>query len=195
MMEKQDDKGFLSRWSARKAEARTKTDDEAGLPATVQTLQDDVQQPVDPAELPSIDELTEDSDYTVFLRKGVPDTMRKAALRKLWVTEPSVVNYRPLVEYAWHNNEPGFGPLLPTDNVEEMLNRIFGGSPEVEKEPAQAVEPTSADADAAAGPAELAAPDYASDAPADAGLSSEPVTNDAVAAEPVRRRHGGALPS
>lgn len=190
-MEKQDDKGFLSRWSARKAEARAKTDDETGLPATVHTSQDDIQQPVDPAELPSIDELTEDSDYTVFLRKGVPDTMRKAALRKLWVTEPSVVNYRPLVEYAWHNNEPGFGPLLPTDNVEEMLNRIFGGTPEAPKEPDEAA--GTADAEAADRSA-LSAPETAAETPVETGLSvAEPVGEPA--ADVPRRRHGGALPT
>jgi hypothetical protein len=190
-MDKQDDKGFLSRWSARKAEARAKADDEATLPAPVPTSEEDVQQPVDPAELPSIDELTEDSDYTVFLRKGVPETMRKAALRKLWVTEPSVVNYRPLVEYAWHNNEPGFGPLLPTDNVQEMLERIFGGSPEVAKEPDAAGD--TAEAGAADTPA-LPAPDTAAEIPVDTGLPVEEPAGEPVADMP-RRRHGGALPS
>ncbi len=190
-MDKPDDKGFLSRWSARKAEARAKSDGEDKLPAPAQTPEQDVQVPVDPVELPSIDDLTEDSDYTVFLRKGVPETMRKAALRKLWVTEPSVVNYRPLVEYAWHNNEPGFGPLLPTDNVEDMLNRIFGGTPEAPKEPGEAA--GTADAEAADRSA-LSAPETAAETPVENGLPAEEPAGEPVAGMP-RRRHGGALPT
>lgn len=192
-MDKPDDKGFLSRWSARKAEARAKAEDAAQAPAPVEA-EADLPVPVDPAELPSIEDLTEDSDYTVFLRKGVPDAMRKAALRKLWVTEPSVVNYRPLVEYAWHNNEPGFGPLLPTDNVEEMLKRIFSGSPEIPKEADEAGEAVATEApDAEA----LPVPEVRAEMPVDARL---PQQESAPAPEPIaavspRRRHGGALPS
>lgn len=188
-MDKPDDKGFLSRWSARKAEARAKSDgDDARLPEPAQMAEQDVPAPADPAELPSIDDLTEDSDYTVFLRKGVPDTMRKAALRKLWVTEPSVVNYRPLVEYAWHNNEPGFGPLLPTDNVQEMLERIFGGTPEAPKQP----EETGGRAEA--GAADAPAPETATEIPVDTGLPAADPEEKPVA-DLSRRRHGGALPS
>lgn len=190
-MEKPDDKGFLSRWSARKAEARAKVDSEPERPAAAPTPAEDLQLPVNPAELPSIDALTEDSDYTVFLRKGVPDTMRKAALRKLWVTEPSVVNYRPLVEYAWHNNEPGFGPLLPTDNVQDMLERIFGGTPEAPKEPDEAA--SSADAGTADAPA-LPVPEPAGEIPAETGLPGQEAGTEPVADLP-RRRHGGALPT
>lgn len=190
-MDRADDKGFLSRWSARKAEARAKADSEPGLPAAAPAAEEDLQLPVDPAELPSVDDLTEDSDYTVFLRKGVPDTVRKAALRKLWVTEPSVVNYRPLVEYAWHNNEPGFGPLLPTDNVQDMLARIFGGSPEVVKAPDEAGNPA---ATGAADPPALPAPETATEMPAETGLPEEEPELKPVA-DLSRRRHGGALPS
>lgn len=190
-MEKPDDKGFLSRWSARKADARAK---EADAPVAAEPAADDAVPEIDAAELPSIEDLTEESDYTVFLRKGVPDAMRKAALRKLWVTEPSVVNYRPLVEYAWHNNEPGFGPLLPTDNVEEMLKRIFGGSPEPAKEPeevgSQAAEPDAAEP--VARPASQVATDMlVQTSPA----IQEPAPVEPEAGMPPRRRHGGALPS
>lgn len=188
-MDKPDDKGFLSRWSARKAEARAK---DADVPAAPEPAAETVPE-IDLASLPSIDELTEASDYTVFLQKGVPDAMRKAALRKLWVTEPSVVNYRPLVEYAWHNNEPGFGPLLPTDNVEEMLKRIFGGSPEPETEPD--VEAGEAVTAAAADSPALPVPDIAVDPPVDHEvLRDEPIA-EPVAEMTPRRRHGGALPS
>lgn len=190
-MEKPDDKGFLSRWSARKAEARAKTGSEDKQPAPEQLPEQQVQPPVDPAELPPIDELTEDSDYTPFLRKGVPETMRKAALRKLWVTEPSVVNYRPLVEYAWHENEPGFGPLLPTDNVQDMLERIFSGSPDAPKEQEEAAAtPETSAADAPA----LPTPEAGADIPVETNPAAEEPAAEPLAELP-RRRHGGALPS
>jgi hypothetical protein len=188
-MEKPDDKGFLSRWSARKSEARSK-DAAEPVVAPVQPA-DEPQEVAELPALPSIDDLTEHSDYTLFLRKGVPDALRKAALRKLWVTEPSVVNYRPLVEYAWHNNEPGFGPLLPTDNVEDMLNRIFGGTPEAPKEPDEVA--GTADAETADRSA-LSAPETAAETPVETGLPVEESAGEPVA-DLSRRRHGGALPT
>jgi len=192
-MEKPDDKNFLSRWSARKAEARAKEAAEPAAPAPAAQEPQELPAAVEPGALPSVEDLTEDSDYTVFLRKGVPDAMRKAALRKLWVTEPSVVNYRPLVEYAWHDNEPGFGPLLPTDNVEEMLKRIFGGSPDPVPDPesTEGVAETKTDA---AETSVLSAPDAPADMPVETGLPKDEPAAEAVADMP-RRRHGGALPS
>jgi hypothetical protein len=38
--------------------------------------------------LPPLEELTADSDYTPFLRKGVPEELTRAALRKLWLSDP-----------------------------------------------------------------------------------------------------------
>lgn len=38
--------------------------------------------------LPPIEELTAESDYTPFLAKGVPEELTRAALRKLWHSDP-----------------------------------------------------------------------------------------------------------
>ena len=51
------------------------------------------------ADLPSIDGLTAQSDYTVFLQKNVPETLRKAALRKLWGSDPVLANLDGLNDY------------------------------------------------------------------------------------------------
>lgn len=40
------------------------------------------------AELPDIDSLDKDSDYTAFMRDGVPEHLRRLALRKLWLSSP-----------------------------------------------------------------------------------------------------------
>jgi len=183
-MNEEQDKGFLSRWSQRKAEARKQ--EVAEPEAAPEQAEEQLPEAVDVEALPSIDDLNEASDFTPFLRKGIPETLRKAALRKLWVTEPSVVNYVPLVEYAWHNNEPGFGPLLPTDDVEKLLKQIVEGNPfTLPPEPEQP-------------PGEIPV----TDAPALESSSEQPLPQTTepqdVAAEveqPARpRRHGGALP-
>ena len=40
------------------------------------------------AELPDIDSLDKDSNYTAFMRDGVPEHLRRLALRKLWLGSP-----------------------------------------------------------------------------------------------------------
>jgi hypothetical protein len=40
-------------------------------------------------DLPPIESLGRDSDYTLFMRDGVPEDMRTAALRKLWRSDPA----------------------------------------------------------------------------------------------------------
>jgi hypothetical protein len=41
------------------------------------------------AALPSIDSLTVDSDFTVFMKPGVPKRVQTMALRKLWRLNPA----------------------------------------------------------------------------------------------------------
>jgi Protein of unknown function (DUF3306) len=56
---------------------------------------DDEETPV----LPPIDELTAESDYTVFLGKNVPQALTNAALRKLWLSDPVFANLDRLNDY------------------------------------------------------------------------------------------------
>lgn len=81
--------GFLSRWSRRKAEARTPPvpapeAPPAAAPATAPTEAE----PDPVADLPPIESLTPDSDFSPFLRAGVPDDLRKAAMSRLWASDP-----------------------------------------------------------------------------------------------------------
>jgi hypothetical protein len=84
---------FLARWSQRKLEARREN-----MPAAdgdAETRQPDSEPditaaPAEPAreltdaDMPSLDSLSEDSDYTPFLSPGVSDGLRRLALRKLF---------------------------------------------------------------------------------------------------------------
>ena len=92
----EEGEGFLSRWSQRKAAARegielqddpelpdlpppaADTDD---VPATVDADTDDA---APPTELPPLESLDENSDYSAFLNEDVSPDVRQKALRKLF---------------------------------------------------------------------------------------------------------------
>jgi hypothetical protein len=116
-------KDKLSRWSLRKLAARRgiAADDEAESAAHEATptpaITPDSEETVAfrgegaggdavhasdeaPPNLPSIDELTADSDYTVFFGKNVPETLKNAALRKLWRSDPVFNQIDGLDNYA-----------------------------------------------------------------------------------------------
>jgi hypothetical protein len=186
--------GFLSRWSRRKAEARREPPPvaEPVVEAEVPALE------IDPATLPPIESLTAESDFSLFLKKGVPPAMRAAALRKLWLVEPSVVNYQALVEYNWDFNAPGYGELLPTDDIAQMAQRVFSG---FSQDPKPEDQPPAAAGDEAV-PQALPAPQeeaVATVPAAEPAIEAEAVVDAAPQPEPVmpspRRRHGGALPT
>jgi hypothetical protein len=183
--------GFLSRWARRKAEAReTPAEPEPGTAAEVPEEED-----FDPAALPPVDSLTAESDFSLFLKKSVPASLRAAALRKLWLVEPSVVNYQPLVEYNWDFTAPGYGDLLPTDDVAKMLRTVFDGTREQVEIPTETPEgdveqgadtPLALESSAEAPAIVEAAPGP----PAEVG----PAEVEAAPSVLPRRRHGGALP-
>jgi hypothetical protein len=90
--EEKDDKPFLSRWSERKRRVRA----EEELPAEAR---DPESEPAAPdqgeleanraaAEAIDLETLTDRSDYAPFLRRGVPAALKRAALRKLWRSNP-----------------------------------------------------------------------------------------------------------
>ena len=51
-------------------------------------------------ELPSIDSLTADSDFSVFMRSGVPAGLKIQALRKLWASDPAIAEGDDLSDYG-----------------------------------------------------------------------------------------------
>ena len=54
---------------------------------------------VDIESLPDVETLTYDSDFSVFLREGVPERLKQAALRKLWLSNPVFANLDGLNDY------------------------------------------------------------------------------------------------
>lgn len=182
--------GFLSRWSRRKAEAREGKTVEA--PAeTEAVVEEDTE--IDPATLPPIESLTEASDFGVFLKKGVPPALRAAALRKLWLVEPSVVNYQPLVEYNWDFTAPGYGEFLPGDDIAKYVKNVFEGSLPKPEEAGPEVAPETENASPQEPPRLVA--EAAEDLAAEASeIAQEQPAEPAPVYTSPRRRHGGALP-
>ncbi len=138
--------------------------------------------------LPSLDALGRDSDYRVFLERGVDRVLRNAALRRAWETDEAVSGFRGMAEYDWDFNAPGYGALKPQD----LLDAVH----EAAAPPSDPVAASVAEARDDQSPAETA-PEPAAALP-DADPPAEPSDRaDAGASDPpaaVGRRHGGALP-
>lgn len=139
--------GFLSRWARRKRDVRLS--ERAEIPPVAEDFVDHPPTPADEtvasdaaaeaerdllADLPSLADLTAETDLTPFLRAGVPSAMRNAALRKMWSVDPAIRDFvSEAREYAYDWNTPGgvpgLGPLLPVDDVKAMLGRLFNRDP------------------------------------------------------------------
>ena len=131
------DKGFLARWSQRKQEAKqepkpvesaAESIEPSGSPAP---QGEDATPEFDLSTLPNLEELTGSTDISVFLRKGVPEHLRNAALRKSWALDPAIRNYvNPALEYAYDWNAPGGvpggGELDAGIDVARMVSQIMG---------------------------------------------------------------------
>jgi hypothetical protein len=161
----QDEEGLLKRWSRRKAEQRDREQqvdslapkEESSGPVAASAGEmpaaDSTPAAADAAlDLPPIQSLTRDSDFTVFLRAGVPDDLRNQALQKLWRSDPVFANLDGMLEYGEDYSQlfkPGIGAALKTlyRVGEGYLTEPVDAAPE---SPVEASDPTVA---AAATPA------------------------------------------
>jgi hypothetical protein len=80
----ESDTGFVSRWSRRKLDARKQDTEEKSNAGEQQVPLQAVQPPLTDADMPPIEKLTPDSDYSGFLSPEVSEELRKLALRKLF---------------------------------------------------------------------------------------------------------------
>jgi hypothetical protein len=147
--EDQGDEGgsFLSRWSQRKQEAKQPERDkpiEADAPSAP-VAETDAEPGFDLSSLPKLEDLTATTDITAFLRRGVPESLRNAALRKSWALDPAIRNYvNPALDYAYDWNTPGGVPgsseIGAGMDVARLVSQIMGGGSTVEP-PVPAVAP------------------------------------------------------
>jgi hypothetical protein len=231
---------FLSRWSRRKQEAAKQAalpaQEEAAdssqrakalaepEPANLETPTTKSEPAFDLSKLPSLDSIGPQTDISVFMQPGVPASLSHAALRRAWSADPAIRDFVGLAENAWDftapDSIPGFGPLLPVDNVAEMVARHFGDQAAEFTDTAKA-RATSADVEETnpqTSEASSAQLQQAEESAQDVATNNEPNTNithcetelprrsidiasqqnatsGESAAVPLRRRHGGAMPT
>jgi Protein of unknown function (DUF3306) len=142
---------FISRWSRRKREAAQETETAKpaaapeptaeGAPTDDDSRRGDAaalagadtsepQSAFDPEQLPPIESITAESDIRAFLRPGVPPELSRAALRRVWATDPKIRDFVGLADYDWDFNTPGaiagFGALEPSEELRQQVARMLG---------------------------------------------------------------------
>ena len=220
-----DGKSFLSRWSQRKQKAKppdrdAPAPDADAPPAPVAASEAEPE--FDLSSLPKLEDLTATTDITAFLRKGVPEHLRNAALRKSWALDPPIRNYvNPALEYAYDWNTPGGVPgsseIGAGMDVARLVSQIMGGGESAIESPGASAEPGKEPNDPAQSPDDNAAQRLEPDLPTQASrLGNEAITmepsntgegacteggqakdsdkSDSVAPQQVVRRHGSAKP-
>ncbi|WP_377809860.1 DUF3306 domain-containing protein [Azospirillum sp. A29] len=110
---------FLSRWSRLKRTAVKPEPAPPEVPPAVAPVEEAAELPVTAVEgsptdaaspeagtddplkdLPAIEDLTGESDFTPFLRAEIPEDLHRQALRKLWTSDPIYANDDGLKDYA-----------------------------------------------------------------------------------------------
>src|SRR5713226_1004824 len=115
LRESDGEPGFLRRWSRRKAQARQVPKPQPSTPPNEPTPEavsaeaaPVIKQDATDSDLPPIDQLDENSDYSAFMSPKVSEHLRRTALRKLFHT-PQFNVIDPVDQFALDWN--GFTPL------------------------------------------------------------------------------------
>lgn len=139
--------GFLGRWIRRKAEARDRPDEPAEKSAEDAGGDEPAGQTASPvkaeepafdlAKLPSLEEITAQTNVSDFMRREVPAALRNAALRRAWALDPAIRDYvNPAREYAYDWNVPGGvpgnGPLEAGYDALKQVAETLWSQPETD---------------------------------------------------------------
>jgi len=211
-----DPDNFLSRWSRRKRQAgEDKEKNETGETVAAPAPENQQGIPAAPGaapspefdveSLPPIETISAETDITAFMRTGIPETLKHAALRRAWASDPVIRDFVGLNENFWDaagpDGIPGFGDLDPNLDVRRMVSELFGETPRQDTQPVLEADRV---ADSSALPTdnlpEAADPPQATLPPAEelpqrnenAAAQIEP--SESVPEKKISRRHGGAMP-
>jgi Protein of unknown function (DUF3306) len=210
--------GFLDRWARRKQEVLRAQESQQNQTSAVRAAPA-AHMPVEAAEslpLPSLDDIVPGGDVAAFFQKHVPEALRAAALRKVWMTDPDIKDFIEMadyqLDYANPDSIPGWSSNIEGIDLKGMVERIFNNAPEVEAEspvlPGETAVETPGVEDAAANGATEPVHTHStlvetSDDPSRLQAPRDVIQNGAVqnkqeesvVYETARKRHGGALPS
>jgi Protein of unknown function (DUF3306) len=150
------DQGFLSRWSRRKRQGEESPAAEPPAPSDTEPQEAgersqplvgvDTEREIEPS-LPRIEDLTAESDLSVFMRAGVPRELQKAALRRAWSLDPAIRDYCGPADYALNFNDPdslpGFASKEMVELAKELLDELAQAeqSPKPDTHPAEQTSP------------------------------------------------------
>jgi Protein of unknown function (DUF3306) len=216
--EDKTDTGFLGRWSKRKQEAQRAPHVEDVAPEAEPVVAA-TEEPEPP--MPSLDDIIPGADVAAFFQKHVPDSLRQAALRKLWTTDPDIKGFIEMADYQWDFNNPdsipGWSSTLAGSDVQKIVENLFKPwsglsgrdtmSPEVAAPYSpDASESALADAGMAKGSeaqhadsrmlSEGSGKRHLSDDPEEpAHVAVQKTPEESSAYEMPRKKHGGALPT
>lgn len=215
--------GFFSRWSKlKRGEAKPDVAAEAApQPGAVMAeaaavppsgppgaaFQPAAAEPAAPAEpefdlasLPDIETATAETDFTAFLQKGVPESLKRQALRRAWSLDPAIRDFCGPADYAWDFNAvdgvPGFSLTLGGD-LTKLLAQAIGQLESWDDKPEA---PSFLPPGATTAPLAPPDPENPPEAPLRLAMAAaEPIAEQPASAEEPpeqpMRRHGGARPA
>jgi len=118
-MSTEEQESFISRWSRRKRKAREQARSETpGKQATLQT----------PVELPPVEQLTPESDFSGFMDARVEDSLRRTALKKLF-SDPRFNVTDGLDDYAEDYSTLEVLPASLVDRLRHARRTLRGPDP------------------------------------------------------------------
>ena len=132
-----DEKNFFARWSRRKHDADPETTRQSKpencgdvlvskLPIASLTQAS----PFDAASLPAMNSIGPGSDIRCISRSRRAADLTRAALRRVWLTDPAIRDFVGLSENSWDFNAPGAIPgfgSIDAESVANMVTRLLGG--------------------------------------------------------------------
>ena len=186
----ESDDGFVSRWSrlkrrpepAEEIAARPEVPLEEATPPAVTEAEAAPDSDEIVRNLPDIETLTKESDFTAFLQDGVPEELRKRALRHLWRLSPVFATLDGLNDYDLDYTDAA----VAVKGVLKTLYQVGKGMPEPAKPEEETAEELAAgESDSAeAGPQAAADDGKVKDVPVEDEVERVALTADTAESMP-----------
>ena len=215
-----DPENFVSRWSRRKREAgegKDKKDNEERAdearaqsapenePARPDSTPNAPSSKFDVESLPPIEAISAETDITAFMRAGVPETLKHAALRRAWSTDPAIRDFMGPTENYWDaagpDGIPGFGNLDPNFDVQRLVSELFGDAPRQDASTESGADraadssiPPIQDAPEAGNPQQVVLAPAANVPQRNENAAAQTEPSESAPEKKISRRHGGAIP-
>jgi len=185
-------------WSRRKARVRAEEDAEARARAAAELAETraELEEKTDAdvlaeLELPDPDSLEPGDDFSGFMAKAVPERIRRRALRRLWLSNPTLANLDSLVDYGEDYTGSGVAEVVRT--AYQVGKGMKAHVEELARQAEAEAGAEAAAADPAPGTTETDAPDEPGESHADdaAVAAAAPETETGPDAHPAQTAWAG----